>query len=290
LVKHLGDYDPTTAIFDKFTTFRPSTGAPFLLAGTPSLVAWKDNSVTSSTAGLSLTASFGGITGSNHYTVDTSADGTFYAAGSFFSIMIAAGTVDSVSVVGAHVGSFTLRKDSALKPTAAARTLDVTATGGAGIDWGNVENPTTVNNLSSTNISTSQTVGTVTLLGNNAIVTGSFFTGALVTGSFFAGSFVTGTFFPGSFVTATFFAGAIDSTVLNATAANEIADAWTARNVAGGSSTGRTNGEAIAFLRNKWTVTSSVLTVFGVDDSTPLWTASVGTNAAAEPIVSSDPS
>lgn len=37
-----------------------------------------------------------------------------------------------------------------LKPTVAGRTLDVTATGGAGIDWANVENPTTAVNLSGT--------------------------------------------------------------------------------------------------------------------------------------------
>jgi hypothetical protein len=42
----------------------------------------------------------------------------------------------------------------ALKPTTAGRTLDVTATGAAGIDWGNVENPTTTLNLSGTTVKT----------------------------------------------------------------------------------------------------------------------------------------
>lgn len=40
----------------------------------------------------------------------------------------------------------------ALKPTNAGRTLDVTATGAAGIDLGNVENPTTTLNLSGTTL------------------------------------------------------------------------------------------------------------------------------------------
>lgn len=44
-----------------------------------------------------------------------------------------------------------------LQPTVAGRTLDVTATGAAGIDWANVENPTTAVNLSGTTISASQT-------------------------------------------------------------------------------------------------------------------------------------
>ncbi len=45
-----------------------------------------------------------------------------------------------------------------LQPTIAGRTLDVTATGAAGIDWGNVENPTTVVGLSNTEVGTVSTV------------------------------------------------------------------------------------------------------------------------------------
>lgn len=48
-----------------------------------------------------------------------------------------------------------------LQPTTAGRTLDVTATGAAGIDWGNVENPTTAVNLSATNIDADQVVASV---------------------------------------------------------------------------------------------------------------------------------
>lgn len=51
-----------------------------------------------------------------------------------------------------------------LKPTVAARTLDVTATGAAGIDWGNVENKTTVNDLTQTDIQLADTVTTLTNL------------------------------------------------------------------------------------------------------------------------------
>jgi hypothetical protein len=53
-------------------------------------------------------------------------------------------------------------KGNWLKPTTAGRTLDVTAGGAAGIDWGNVENPTTSINLSGTEISiVSGSVGSV---------------------------------------------------------------------------------------------------------------------------------
>jgi len=46
-------------------------------------------------------------------------------------------------------------------PTTAGRSIDVTTTGGVGIDWANVENPTTALNLSATTIATSQAVASV---------------------------------------------------------------------------------------------------------------------------------
>lgn len=126
---HLGDFDTSTVVYGKFTTYRPSTGATFTLGGTPALSVYKDNSVTQSTTGVTLTADFDSVTGLNHFAIDTSADGTFYSAGSFFDIVITTGTVDSVSVTGSVVGSFTLRKNSALKPATAGRTLVVDAAG-----------------------------------------------------------------------------------------------------------------------------------------------------------------
>lgn len=50
----------------------------------------------------------------------------------------------------------------ALKPTVASRTLDVTATGEAGIDWANIGAPTTVVDLSATKVKTATDVETDT--------------------------------------------------------------------------------------------------------------------------------
>lgn len=50
----------------------------------------------------------------------------------------------------------------ALRPTVAGRDLDVTATGAAGIDWGNVENKATANDLAGTDIQLCDTVTTNT--------------------------------------------------------------------------------------------------------------------------------
>ena len=127
--KHLGDFDTSAVVYGKFTTYRPSTGAPYTLAGTPALSVYKDNSTTQSTTGVTLTADFDTVTGLNHFAIDTSADGTFYSSGSFFDIVVTTGTVDSVSAIGMVVGSFTLRKNSALKPATAGRALVVDAAG-----------------------------------------------------------------------------------------------------------------------------------------------------------------
>lgn len=69
---------------------------------------------------------------------------------------------------------------------------------------------------------------------------------------------------------------------------NEAADALLARNIAGGSSSGRTVGQAIAFLRNRWVSSAGVLTVYGTDDSTVLWTATL-TQSPGNPVSSMDP-
>jgi hypothetical protein len=50
---------------------------------------------------------------------------------------------------------------SRLAPTVAARTLDISATGEAGIDWANIGAPTTVVNLSGTLQSVSQVIASV---------------------------------------------------------------------------------------------------------------------------------
>ena len=70
---------------------------------------------------------------------------------------------------------------------------------------------------------------------------------------------------------------------------NDIADAVLARNIAGGSSAGRIVSEALAFLRNKWSVVGNTLTVYDTDDTTVLWTATIASDASAAPVTGSDP-
>lgn len=56
-----------------------------------------------------------------------------------------------------------------------------------------------------------------------------------------------------------------------------------------GSSTVRTVRQALRFLRNKWSLTGSTLEVTKEDDSTSSWTATVSTDAAADPVTGSNP-
>ena len=205
---HLGDFDLSTVIDGMFTTYSTTTGAPATLGGSGvSLVVYKDNGTTQSSAGVTLTPDFDSKTGLNHFRVDTSADGTFYSTGSFFNVVIEAGVIGAVSVVGAVVASFTIRKTSALKPTTAGRTLDVSATGEAGLDWANIGSPTTAVNLSATNIDVDQVVASVS--GAVGSVTGAV--GSVAAGGIAAASFA---------------AGAIDAAAIaaNAIGASEVAD------------------------------------------------------------------
>jgi hypothetical protein len=104
---YAGDFALGATIDLKFTTRRFSTGAPFTLAGSPAVAAYPDNDTTQITAGITLTVDFDSVTGLNNVRV-VATSGNGYAAGSSYFLVITAGTVDSVSVVGEVVGSFTL--------------------------------------------------------------------------------------------------------------------------------------------------------------------------------------
>jgi len=123
----LGDFTPGKTIVFDFNTHK-ADGTPITLAGTPAISVYK-NSTTESTAGVTLTVDYDSRTGMHHVVIDTSLDGTFYAAGNDFRAVITAGTVDSISVVGTVVGAFSLSNRSALRPATADRTLVVDAAG-----------------------------------------------------------------------------------------------------------------------------------------------------------------
>ena len=107
------EYTLGTTFDIKFTTRRFSTGVPFTLAGTPAVAAYADNGTTEITAGITLTVDFDARTGLNNVRV-VATSGNGYAAGVNYSLVITAGTVDSVSVVGEVVGEFSIEAQSIL--------------------------------------------------------------------------------------------------------------------------------------------------------------------------------
>ena len=109
---YLGDF-PLGATFDlKFTTRTFTTGAPGTLSSGV-VSAYPDNSTTEITAGITLTADFDARTGLNHVRVVASG-GNGYASGSNYQLVLTAGTVGGVSVVGEVVAHFSL--DNAALP------------------------------------------------------------------------------------------------------------------------------------------------------------------------------
>ena len=166
-----GDIRLGDTIDIKFCTVQ-STGAPTTLAGTPVISAYVDNGTTEITAGITLTVDFDARTGLNNVRVVASS-GNGFATGTNVQLVITTGTVNSVSAVGYVVGTFSIEKRSALIPTTGGRTLDVSATGEAGVDWANVGSPTTSLNLSGT------TIGTLSALANNAVTAAAIATGAI---------------------------------------------------------------------------------------------------------------
>jgi hypothetical protein len=83
---------------------------------------------------------------------------------------------------------------------------------------------------------------------------------------------------------------AVEVTSLSAAINEAIADALLARNIEGGSNTGRIVTEALQRLRSRVENDSGTLRVYENDDSTESWTATITTSGSQDPITQVDPS
>lgn len=101
----LGDRAEDSTIDFTFSARNVSAAPANLTSGTVSV--YKANGATQSTAGITLTAPFDSITGLQHVRIDTSAD-AFYATGNDYSVVLTVGTVNSVSVVGTTIATFSI--------------------------------------------------------------------------------------------------------------------------------------------------------------------------------------
>jgi hypothetical protein len=84
---------------------------------------YKDGLTTESMNGVTLVTDFDGVVGRHQVTVDTSANGTFYTAGSTFSVQLTAGTVGAFSAAGLLLDDFSLitpAQAAVVRPSTAA--------------------------------------------------------------------------------------------------------------------------------------------------------------------------
>lgn len=127
---YLGDFKEDGDIFFKFTTRKFSTGAPFTLANTPVLSVYVDEADgTEKTTGenyFDLDVDFDSKTGLNNVRIDLSGD-AFFATGADYTVVITTGTVDSVSVIGEVVATFSIENRSMGQPVGATLSDDIAA-------------------------------------------------------------------------------------------------------------------------------------------------------------------
>jgi hypothetical protein len=144
---------------------------------------------------------------------------------------------------------------------------------------------------------------TAAKIADGAIDAATFAAGAINASAIAADAITAAKVADGTIDAATFAAGAIDAAAIAAnaigsseladTAAVKVADALLDRDMStgadSGSTTVRTVRQALRFLRNKWSISGTTLTVTKEDDSTSSWTSTVSTDAAAVPVVGNDP-
>lgn len=113
---YLGDIANDQPLNFKFYTHDES-GAPTTLSGSPAISIYKGSNTTETTTGITLTVDFDSVTGCNNVAIVTT--DAFYETGNDYDIIITAGTVDSVSVVGYTLASFSI-ENRVTPPTAAS--------------------------------------------------------------------------------------------------------------------------------------------------------------------------
>lgn len=203
-----GDIKLGNTLYFHFTT-RQISGAPSTLASSPVLSAYPQDSLTQLTAGITLSVDFDSVTGLNSVKIVASG-GNGYATATDYSVVITTGTVNSVSVVGEVVGSFSIENRRADVQFWNGTQVSNPAT--AGIPDVNVKN---MNNVAGTAITTIKAVQGLAVDG--VIPTATNLTNAPTNGDF-TGTMKTSLVTAGNAVT-------LDSANFTAAAENAFADA-----------------------------------------------------------------
>lgn len=105
-MNYLGDFKAGQTVIVPWESSAAS-GASANPSANGTLVVYKDDNTTESTAGLTSSIAFDGVAGVHVEKIDLSADGTFYAAGHDFTVVRKTMTIDGVTV-SAVVGVFSI--------------------------------------------------------------------------------------------------------------------------------------------------------------------------------------
>lgn len=168
-------------------------------------------------------------------------------------VTIASVTGSVGSVVGLTASNLDATVSSRLAPTVAARTLDVSVAGNAGIDWGNIDNPTTAQILSGT------TIDNVTIVSN--LANGSVSALAIATDAIDADAIAASAVAEIQSGLSTLTTAQVNAEVVDALATDTYAEPGQAAPAATASLASKIN-YLYKFLRNKITQTSTTLSVF----------------------------
>jgi hypothetical protein len=248
---YLGDYAqnyPTVNF--KFDTHGPDNSPITLVGGAISV--YKANNTIESSAGVTLTIDFDGRTGLHNVLIDLSSD-AFYAVGNDFAVVLTAGTVSGISVVGTVLAEFSIqnRYASASLTTLLGRIIGTLAAGTHNPQGGDTFARIGVNGAALT------ALGDARLADLDETLTAAVY--AII--------------------------AAVPTTA-------QISDKYLGRNLAGGADGGRTVRDALRALRNKVIIdpVGGTITVYAEDDTATAWSGTVATSPGADPITGVDPS
>lgn len=285
----MSDYTLGDTLYFNFTTRAFATGIPTVLAGTPVISIYEDNSVTQITAGITLIVSLDSVVGLNNVAV-VATGGNGFETGKFYSMVITTGTVGGVSVVGEVVGSFSLEASAAaqdlangtdglgaIKTDTAATLIDTAEIGTAGAGLTNINLPNQTMDIVG-NI-TGNLSGSVGSLTGHTVQTGDNFArlGAPAGASIAADLVVIDNFVDGIETAVITNAAGVDiaadiialkaETVLIVADTNELQGDWV-------------NGGRLDLILDARSSQSSVDTIDGIVDNILVDTAEIGTAGA----------
>jgi hypothetical protein len=197
-----------------------------------------------------------------------------FAAGAIDAAAVATGAIDADAIADNAIDAGAIATGAITNAKFAAGAIDATAIANAAIDFAT--------------FAADCKTGTGLKANVESVSAGAITATAIADGAIDAATFAAGAIDAAAIAT-----DAIDADALKTDAITEIADGLLNRDMSTGTDSGsptvRTVRQALRFLRNKWSLSGTTLTVTKEDDSTASWTSTITTDAAANPVTGNDP-